>query len=84
MEATRGQRELHALYEGNAESADSMHDAGPTGRSHLAEAKAAAEARGEYIFAKPDHLGIQVAPTSSVMAVVTSQLFADSFRAAPA
>ena len=60
MEATRGHRELHARYEGNSESTESMHDAGPTGRSHLMEAKAAAEARGEYIFAKPDHLGIQV------------------------
>ena len=60
MEATRGHRDVHALYEGNPESAGSMLDAGPTGRSHLAEAKAAAEARGEHIFAKPDHLGIQV------------------------
>ncbi len=60
MESTRGYRELHARYEGDPQSAGSMHDAGPTGRSHLQQAKVAAEARGEYIFAKPDHLGIQV------------------------
>ena len=60
MEATRGHRELHARYEGDPASAGSMHDAGPTGRTHLQEAKAAAEARGEHVFAKPDHLGIQV------------------------
>ena len=60
MEATRGQREMHARYEGNPKSSESMHDPGPTGRSHMHEARAAAEARGDYIFAKPDHLGIQV------------------------
>ena len=60
MEATRGQREMHARYEGNPESSESMHDPGATGRSHMHEARAAAEARGDYIFAKPDHLGIQV------------------------
>ena len=59
MEATRGQREMHAQYDGNPASGNSMHDAGPTGQSHLQEAKAAAEARGEHIFAKADHLGIQ-------------------------
>jgi hypothetical protein len=62
MEATRGQREMYARYEGNPQSGESMHDAGPTGQSHLKEAKAAAEARGEHIFAKADHLGIQARP----------------------
>ena len=47
------------MYEGNLASAESMYDVGPSGLSHLAEAKAAAEARGEYIFAEPDHVGIQ-------------------------
>ena len=51
-EATRGQREMHAQYEGNPENRESMHDAGPTGQSHLKEAKAASEERGEHIFAK--------------------------------
>jgi hypothetical protein len=58
-EATRGHREVYAQYEGNPDSTESMFDVGPSGLSHLAEAKAAAEARGEHIFAKPDHLGIQ-------------------------
>ena len=60
MEATRGQRELHDEHEGRSGGTSSMHDIGPTGRSHLQHAQAAAELRGEYIFAKPDHLGIQV------------------------
>ncbi len=50
---------MYAQYEGNPDSTESMFDVGPSGLSHLAEAKAAAEARGEHIFAKPDHLGIQ-------------------------
>ena len=55
MEATRGQREVFALYR------ESMHDATmPDGRSPFQVAKAAAWDRGEHIFAKPDHLGIQV------------------------
>ena len=59
MEATRGYREVFALYEGSPDSKESIYDTGPNGLSHLAAAKAAAEARGEYTFAKPDHLGIQ-------------------------
>ena len=56
MEATRGQREVFGLYR------ESMHEpgSGPDGRSPFQIAKAAAEDRGEHIFAKPDHLGIQV------------------------
>ena len=56
MEATRGQREVFGLYR------ESMHDAGAgaDGRSPFQIAKAAAQERGEHIFAKPDHLGIQV------------------------
>ena len=59
MEATRGRRELYARYEGDPDSAESMYDLGAGGQSHVADAKAAAEARGEYTFAKMDHLGIQ-------------------------
>ena len=59
MEATRGRRELYDRYDGNPDSSESMHDVGVSGRSRVAEAKAAAEARGEYTFAKMDHLGIQ-------------------------
>jgi len=59
MEATRGRRELYARYEGNPDCTGSMYDIGASGQSHVAEAKAAAEARGEYTFAKMDHLGIQ-------------------------
>ena len=72
MGATRGHRELHALYEGNPDSAGGMHDSGPTGQSHFSEAKAAAEARGEHIFAKPDHLGIQVRQTAREPSVCCS------------
>ena len=54
MEATRGQREVFGLYK------ESMHESGPDGRSPFQVAKAAAQDRGEHIFAKPDHLGIQV------------------------
>ena len=59
MEATRGQREVFKVYR------ESMHESGPDGRSPLQVAKAAAEERGEHIFAKPDHLGIQVLSTTT-------------------
>ena len=62
MEATRGQREVFGLYR------ESMHESGPDGRTPFETAKAAAQGRGEHIFAKPDHLGIQVtAPSTHVM-----------------
>jgi len=66
MEATRGRRALYARYEGNPDSRESMYDVGAGGRSHVAEAKANAEARGEYTFAKMDHLGIQARPDTLV------------------
>ncbi len=74
MEATRGQREVFGLYR------DSMHEAGEDGRSPFQVAKAAAEDRGEHIFAKPDHLGIQVligAKTGDIVRVCQSWLTQD-------
>ncbi len=82
MEATRGYRELHARYDGDPEGTSSMHDAGPMGRSHLQGAKAAAEARGEYIFAKPDHLGIQVWARGRARALQGSSLLTGGVAAA--
>jgi hypothetical protein len=58
MEATRGQREVFGLYR------ESMHESGPDGQTPFQVAKAAAQGRGEHIFAKPDHLGIQVHRTT--------------------